>query len=138
METERPRQRPCSILGQLKLTTIHIAGCSLQKPDVHVRTSKNIPLCFFGTCLVFMGRLLNMGKRTEFSYLYTASVRCPITFSPQFVNVQEEAACQAQRSPSALQLFQLLLPRPGFLLSAACPSLPLGSFLTRAWFCLFS
>lgn len=78
-----------------------------------------------------MGRLLNIGKTTEFSYLYTASVRCPIPFSPQFVNVQEEAACQAQRSPSALQLFQLLLSRPGFLLLAACPSLPLGSFLTR-------
>lgn len=30
VETERPSQRPCCLLGQLKLTTIHIAGRSLQ------------------------------------------------------------------------------------------------------------
>lgn len=67
VETERPGQRPCCILGQLKLATIHIAGCLLQKPDTVFRTSKNVPLCCFGTCLMFLGvAYLSLGREKNF------------------------------------------------------------------------
>lgn len=145
VETEWPSQRLCCLLGQLKLTTIHIAGCSLQKPDTCFRTSKNVPLCSLEPASCLGGAYLILGREKTFhictQLLYGARLHPAHSLRTCRRRQLVERRGPQARSPCwemwrALQLFQLLSPRPGFLWSPMCPHSGLLPHLSD-WFCLF-